>query len=229
MKKIFLGIVLIALVNFFIAANNIEDIYGKFDLDFNKNYMTGFGNNFGSLFKLDESKPNFVDINYAESEISNLTAENARLSNETDEYNSEINSLKSQQSDIKETQTKINSLLSELVLTSADLYKLKLSQSDTELRRRLQVSIEENRQQIYDLENKQRELLSSSSFLENRIAVSQRYIAVNSLKTRKNDNKIKYLKACIEFSTQDTANLDSIIEKSASYQNDVDEIINGSF
>ncbi|MBI9099629.1 MAG: hypothetical protein JEY91_14210 [Spirochaetaceae bacterium] len=212
-----------------LSANNLENIYGKNDLSLDNNYSKLYGNNFGTMLEFNEMDPYFIDKNYADSEISTLLSENETFESEIVKYTNIIENDRNQQSEIYELLNKIDLLLVDLKSTSAELYALKLTLTDKELRQKLQVSIEENRQQIYDLNSKKNELDSSLNQLENKLKVSERFVTVNNLLISRNTREITFLKECISFSNQDTTTLYSVIEKSASYQNDVDNIISVSF
>ena len=212
-----------------LSANNLENIYGKNDLSLDNNYSKLYGNNFGTMLEFNEMDPYFIDKNYADSEISTLLSENETFESEIVKYTNIIENDRNQQSEIYELLNKIDLLLVDLKSTSAELYALKLTLTDKELRQKLQVSIEENRQQIYDLNSKKNELDSSLNQLENKLKVSERFVTVNNLYIRRNTREIAFLQECISFSNQDTTALYSVIEKSTSYQNDVDNIISVSF
>jgi chromosome segregation ATPase len=229
MKNIVLSLTLFLTMSLVLTANNIEDIYGKYDLDFTKDYMIGFGNNFGNLLDLRETQPYYVDIASAESQIKVLSDNNNALSIETDKYKTSIEELILTKNQVNDALLKLDLLLVDLRMSSAELYNLKETQHDKEMRQKLQVSIEENRQQIYDLTNKKNEMMYRIDEIENKIAVSKKYIIVNTLSQRKNNNRIELLNACIDFSKQDTSTLDSAINKSTSYQNEVNAILNSSF
>jgi len=213
----------------FATANNIESIYGKNDLSLSNNFKQLYGNNFGSILEFDSMDPGFIDIAYAENRIEEISAENEAYSQEVEKYKSDIITGRSQVIEMYDLIDKIDLLLIDLTSTSAQLYNVKNNLTDKVLRQKAQVSIEENRQQIYDLKNKKINLESSLLELSENIDVSERFVTVNNIYIRRNYTEIAYLKECIEYSKTDTTDLNSAIEKSTSFQEDVNDILNVSF
>jgi len=229
MKKIFISVVLISIVSLSAAANNIENIYGKIDVNLNNSFKLLYGNNFGSMLKYDNLDPGYVDIAYAENKILSLVAENEVFAQDVEKYKSDIIIKRSQVSEMNDLIDKIDLLFIDLKSTSAQLYNVKTNLTDRELRQKAQVSIEENRQQIYDLKNKKYNTENSLIELREKIEVSEKFVTVNNIYIRRNNSEITFLKECIQYSKTDTTGLNTVIDKSTSFQEDVNDILNVSF
>ena len=229
MKKLSLILMITITVSLHISANNIEAIYGKNDTNMNNSYMKLYGNNFGNILEFDHFQPRYVDISNANFEIDTLRNTNESFSVEIELYRTEIESNQSIKSEITNLIDKIDLLLVDLTSTSAELYTLNTTLTDKELRRKLQISIEENRQQKYDLENKKIDMQTSICVLNRVIVSSEKFVTVNNLFISRNNKKINYLKECIQYSDQDTTTLNNAVNKTTSYQREVDSLLNVSF
>ncbi len=229
MKKLTLFTLLILTTGFIISANNIEALYGKNDINLNNNYSNLYGNNFGSMLEFNQRQPGYMDIDYANRKIASINSENDSFSGEIKNLSSEIDSDLAKESEIYQLLNKMDLLLIDLKSTSAELYTLKSTLTDKEMRQTLQNGIEQNRQQIYDLNNRKYSMYASLEVLKNKIETSKRYVTVSNLFIRRNIKEINYLQECIVYSSQDSSSLDSAIEKSVSYQSKVDDLLNVSF
>lgn len=229
MRKLSLFTFILFIAGLTASANNIESIYGKNDLNLSNSYNYLYGNNFGSILEFDQMPTRYIDIDYGRSEIASINSENENFAREIQNYLTEIESDRVRKSDIVQLLNKIDLLLVDLKSTSAELYTLKTSLTDIAMRRKLQKAIEQNRQQIYDLNNKKESMYSSLEELNNKIEASERFVTVNNLYIRRNTGEINYLQECIDYSSRDTSSLDTAVEKSISYQSKVDDIINVSF
>lgn len=229
MKKLTLTAIVIMTTCILLSANNIETIYGKNELNYNNSHMSLYGNNFGTMLEFDQYEPRYIDIAFGREEIETLKSENETLSREAEIFRKQKESNKALDAEAKKLMGKIDLLLVDLKSTSAELFALKSTLTDKEMRQKLQVSIEENRQQIYDISNKKMDLYSKAEDLKSKIEIAQRMETVNGLFIRRNDKKIQYYEDCIAFSNRDSATLDTVIKKSTSYQSEVDDILNVSF
>lgn len=229
MKKIKLILIILLMVGSLMYANNLENIYGRNNISLNNSTENMFGNNFGTILEYDYIKPGFIDIEAANAEIEKLTAENGTFNLEIEKHRTVIDESTLKKTEIRRLFTRIDLLLVDLKSASAELYSLKNSKADSAMRQKLNISIEENRQQIYDLNNKKRDLTMTLEQLNRKIEVSERFVTVNSLFIRRNNRKVSYLNNCIDFTNHDSTSFTAAIEKSTSFQNDVDTILNVTF
>lgn len=229
MNKIFIAVLAVATATIHLSATNLDNIYGKNDLNYNMDRSAIYGNNFGTILDYNPGDPHYIDIQYAESKISQLSSDIELFSEEVNKYENKITADRDNKSEINDLITKIDLLLVELKSTSADLYNTKNTLNDKEMRQKVQISIEENRQQIYDLENKKSQMIRELGSLNNNIEVSGKYITVNNLFIRRNTKEIAYLKSCMEYSNQDSTSIDALVNKSTSFQSEVDEILKVSY
>lgn len=231
MKRIVsIGLVL-AMVIYGLSASstNLENIYGKNDLNINNNLVYAYGNNFGSVIESNIVEPYSMEIEVAQSEIDLLMAKNTVFSNENSEYVISVKGIEERIAVVYDLIARIDSVLNTVISTSTELYTLSTNLTDTEMRQELQLSIEENRQQKYDLENKRLNLEKQMSSLKNTMDVKKRYITVNNLNVRRNLQRIDFLKTCIELSKKDTSALERAVNRSSGLQSEVDAILNTSF
>jgi hypothetical protein len=231
MKKSIMLIMALAITmgSLFASSTNLENIYGKNDLDLNGNYVHIYGNNFGSLMESNVSQPHSMDVEVAEREIEIVTDRNNILINENAQHNQDIDGLEVESSNLYALIGKIDSLLNTVISAGTDLYTLSRTITDPEMKAELQKSVEENRQQKFDLENRQQELNRKLNSIKNQIGMKKRYITVNRLNLRRNDERIDFLRSCIELSIQDSGALEKAINRSATLQNEVDNLLSLNF
>jgi hypothetical protein len=170
-----------------------------------------------------------MDVEVADKEIVLLQARNISLIEENKEYESSLITLESDISDLYDLMGKIDSLMNTVISAGTDLYTLSATLTDPEMKSALQVSVEENRQQKYDLENRQLQLDRKLASLKDQINIKKRYITVNNLNVRRNEDRIEFLNACKVLSTKDSGALDRAVSRSASLQSEVDSLLNMSF
>jgi len=212
-----------------VYGNNLENIYGKNDLDFERSDSDQFRSSFASILEEEILAPHHIDITSASEEVESLNEDVNRFKNDISHYEERSTQNRAKIVEMTELLDKIDLLLIKLRSTSADLYVAKESNEDSVTRGKIQLSIEENRQQIYDLSNKKSSILSERDQLEKSNAIAERLILLNNLFLRKTSNRIAYLESCIEFSGRKTGSVDSLMEKSTAYQNEVDSLVNVSF
>ncbi|MBB6478878.1 hypothetical protein [Spirochaeta isovalerica] len=229
MKKRLTTTMLLVLALTAVSGTNLDNIYGKNDLDYSKSRGDLYGNNFGSILDYDTMPPRQIDIQNAENEIESLRNDIAGFREDIRIYENRGDEDRSKKSEIAVVLGKIDILLIELKSTSAQLYSAKANQTDSVIRQKLQDSIEENRQQIYDLTNRRSELVSEREMLLQSIETADRFVTLNNLFIRKSNSRIAYLESCIDYSNRETDSVDTLLEKSTSYQNEVDNLINVSF
>lgn len=229
MKKFLFATALLSTSVFFCGATNIEEIYGKNDLDLSVNRGIIYSSNFGGILDYEPGEPVYVDVRNTEIEIERLNSEIDSYKSDIENFRSKIAGESSGREEIGKLISKIDQLLVDLRSTSAMLYATKTDLNDKEMRQKVQKSVEENRQQIYDLTNRREDLEKKLKALSESIDVSNRYITVNTLFIRKDTRMIEYLKECISFSHKDTTSVEALMSKSTSYQSDVDDILNVSF
>lgn len=229
MKTPIITTILIALTLSSLYSTNLENIYGKNDLNLNGSRGDLYGNNFGSILDYDSQSPKHIDIEAAQSEIDQLRNEINIFAEEADRYEQQKAGDQKKKMEVRDLIDKMDLLLIKLKGTSADLYVAKLDQNDSAMRQKLQGSIEENREQIYSLTNRRNVLQNSMEDLSDRIIVSDRFITLNNLFIRKADSRIAYLESCIQYTGQDKTTVETLLEKSSSYQSEVDSLMNVSF
>lgn len=212
-----------------IFATNLDNIYGKNDLDLNRSRGDLYGTNFGSILDYDSLAPRQINIESALKEIESLSEEIIRFKTDIDHYKNRGDEERSQKAEITSVINKIDLLVIELKSTSAELFSAKGSQTDSNIRQKLQNSIEENRQQIYDLTNRRAVLVAEKENLSRSIETADRFVTLNNLFIRKNNSRISYLESCIEYTGRETGSAEILMEKSSSYQKEVDTLINVSF
>ncbi|MBB6480494.1 hypothetical protein [Spirochaeta isovalerica] len=211
------------------SSTNLENIYGKNDLDLNGNYVHIYGNNFGAIIESNITEPYCMDVDVAGREIDLLKERNSSLNEENGQYSSAVKTLESDVSNVFGLIARIESLMNTVISSGTDLYTLSTTLTDPEMKNELQKSIEENRQQKFDLENRLQDLNRKLSSLKEQIGVKKRYITVNNLNIRRNDDRIEFLKACIDLSTKDSGALNRAITRSSSLQEEVDSLLSMNF
>ncbi|MBN2659550.1 MAG: hypothetical protein JXR86_21005, partial [Spirochaetales bacterium] len=211
------------------SSTNLENIYGKNDLNLNGNYMHIYGNNFGSIIESDVTEPYCMDVDVAGREIDLLKERNIALNEENSQYGAAVDTLESDVSNVYSLIARIDSLLNTVISAGTDLYTLSTVLTDPEMKNELQKSIEENRQQKFDLENRLFDLNRKLSSLKDQIGVKKKYITVNHLNIRRNDDRIEFLKACIDLSTKDSGAMNRAISRSSSLQEEVDSLLSMNF
>lgn len=230
MKKIIIACVLAtAFAALFGSSTNLENIYGRNDLDINNNYAAIYGNNYGSLIENDNLTPRSMDIEAAQKEIELLNERNSSFQRENSSYEGEIEKVQTLAGELYNHIEKIDELLNSVVSSATELYSVSITLTDPSMRNEIQASIVENRQQKYDLDNRRTELAGRLSSLGEIIAVKKKYIAVNNLNLKKNLERIDFLKACIELSSKDSRALSRVVSRSAELQGEVDSILSKSF
>lgn len=229
MNKILIAASAVMVAALQLSATNLDNIYGRNDLNYTMDRAGIYGSNFGTILDYNPGDPQFIDIQYAQTQIDKLRSEIEIFNEEVSRYESRIAEERNKKDEISDLITRIDLLLVELKSTSADLYYTKTNLSDKEMRIKIQVSIEENRQQMYDLDNKRAELNLQVNGLADSIEISGRFITLNNLFIRRNTKEISYLKSCIEYTSQDTSSVDALVNKSTSYQSEVDDILKVSY
>ena len=229
MKKMTFTLLALLYTSGLFAANNLESIYGENDLNINNNYVHIYDNNFGSIIESNISQPYSMDIELANEEIEILTSKNTVFDNENNQYKDDILLLQNHSEELSELVSRIDIVMNSVVTSSVELYNLSKTLTDKEMKQNLQVSIEENRQQKYDLENRQLVLIQKLDSVKDQASVKKRYITVNNLHIRRNLERVNFLKSCIEISNKDTDSLERAVNRSSSLQSDVDAILNTSY
>jgi len=207
------------------AQTNLEYIYGNNDIEINNTFGDIFGNNFGNIVNRDPSRPYRIDIEKANNEIQKLHEEIASYRNENAGCVSEIEAIAKSIEVLVDSKREIEALQSHVTSVSAELYSVSLTISDREMRHKLLKSIEENRQQKYDLSNRVLELDRELDRNRHSLVVKRRFVTLNNLYIRKNNERIVFFNECISLSALENNSLDSVVGKSSTLQNKVDQLL----
>ncbi len=210
------------------SASNMDNIYGKQESTQESNFDSIYGSNFGSLVQENLMAPYCMDINVANNEIQALNNDNEIIESERNKYNVEISQLTPEIEEIDQTLIKINELLKSVDMTSGNLYSLSTTLTDSEMKKQLFTSIEENKQQKFDLSNKKDELIANLEIIYNKLAINEKNILICNLFAKQNNNRIDFLNQCISLTETDTNSLDIIIAKSSTLQNEVENLLKTS-
>ncbi len=228
MKKSLSFIIMLFIVSVSASASNLDNIYGKQESTKESNFNCIYGSNFGSLVQENLMAPYCMDINVANNEIQALNNDNGLIESEISKYNAEIALLTPKIEEIDQTLIKINELLESVNMTSGNLYSLSTTLTDTEMKKQLFASIEENKQQKFDLSNKRDELIDNLEIIFNKLAIQEKNIIICNLFTKQNNNRIDFLNQCISLTNTDANSMDIVIAKSSILQNEVENLLKTS-
>ncbi len=226
MKKTLSLIVLLSIISFSATASNMDNIYGKQESTMESNFNSIYGSNFGSLVQENLMTPYCMDIYTANNEIQALNKDNALIESEIGNYNSEIAQLSPEIKEINLLISKINVLLESVNTASGELYSLSTTLTDSEMKKQLLVSIDENKQQKFNLSNRKFELIGNLENIQNKVSIKERNIVISSLFAKQNNNRIDFLNQCIALSETDTNSLDIVVARSSTLQQEVDNLLN---
>ncbi len=225
MKKTLSLLVILLMISFSATASNADEIYGKQDNAIKSNFENIYGSSFGTLVQKNLMDPYYVDNNAANNEIQKLQENNISINSDISKDNEEIVQLTLKIKETNQIIIKINELLESVTLTSGNFYNLSKTLNDTDMRNQLQASIDENRQQKYDLTNKKYELIGSIENMYNEVAIVEKNIIINNLYIKQNNYRIDFLNQCINLSENDTNSLNVAIKKSSSLQQEVENLL----
>ena len=90
------------------------------------------------------SKPYSLEISVANEEIELLINKNEAIENENEEYKNDIVTITNNVDALIEHINRINILMNSVITSSVELYNLSTSLTDSEMKQKLQISIEDN-------------------------------------------------------------------------------------
>ena len=163
-------------------------------------------------FVFSEEKIPYVDIEEAQSQIDELTAENEQMDGQTTELQSENEQL---ESDIEEWQKQINEI--ELVLErvrqkGADLYEIYSDIVDKPTKEKANEAISRNRDLRNQLEDKKEVLAKQIEEAQKQKESNNKQVGINNKKIARNTDTINLLTASIEKTRTQTEVLNSYID-----------------
>ena len=163
-------------------------------------------------FVFSEEKIPYVDIEEAQSQIDELTAENEQMDGQTTELQSENEQL---ESDIEEWQKQINEI--ELVLErvrqkGADLYEIYSDIVDKPTKEKANEAISRNRDLRNQLEDKKEVLDKQIEEAQKQKESNNKQVGINNKKIARNTDTINLLTASIEKTRTQTEVLNSYID-----------------
>lgn len=171
-------------------------------------------------------RPKYVVIAEAEAEIGdlrNLNAEMAARNAELEEENQTMNADIARRRDFI---VQADGMIDRLSASAGEIYTSLQSVVDTETRRELRRRMEDNRRSRYDLENRKRQENEAIGRSNARIDNNRKVLAVNRVRTRANDQRIQYLQACIDLSSSENRDVNSVLDKADAITSEVENLLN---
>ena len=169
--------------------------------------------------------PHFVVVDEAQKEITELENRNVEMASDSGKLEEDNRRLEGQISLSEDFNIQADDMIDRLSTSAGEIYTLMQSIVDPETRRELQNRMEENRQSRYDLENRKRQENEAIARAQERIKNNSRMVAINRVRTKANDQRIKYLQACIDLSVNENRDVGSVLDNAEQVRQEVERLL----
>ncbi len=170
--------------------------------------------------------PHYVVVTEAESEINELEENNRSMAQRNSELDAESSNLENEIEKSREFIVLADDMADRLSASAGEIYTLMQSVVDPQVHKELQNRMEENRRSRYELENRKRRENEAITRAENQIDNNRKMVAVNRVKTRNNEQRIEYLRACIELSLNENQDVESVLDNADKVRQEVESLLN---
>ena len=169
--------------------------------------------------------PHFVVVDEAENEIAELESRNRELAQRSQTLDAENSALEAEIRRSQEFIILADDMVDRLSASAGEIYTLTQSVVDPETRRELQSRMDDNRRSRYELESRKRRENEAITRAEEQIDNNRKMIAVNRVRSRANEQRIEYLRACIDLSISENRDLDSVLDNADQVRREVESLL----
>ena len=170
--------------------------------------------------------PHYVVIDDAQAEISILESRNQEMEGASGILEGEYRKLEDEVIRSEGFIVQADNMINQLSASAGEIYTVMQTVNDIETRRELQSRLDDNRLSRYDLENRKRRENEAINRARDQIELKRRLIAVNRVRTKANDQRIEYLKACIDLSVNENRDISSVLDNADRVRQEVTQLLN---